>query len=94
LSSIAELGLVDITTRAQGSRKTVSKVIKVGLSLRIVFAFSSHGGPSIEKTANPEDSKVLFQGDSPRSISGPHGTVITVKNLFHNVSQLPSREAG
>lgn len=31
LSSIAALGLVDITTRAKGDRQTVSKIIKVGL---------------------------------------------------------------
>ncbi|KAK1925298.1 hypothetical protein DB88DRAFT_483462 [Papiliotrema laurentii] len=59
LSSIAALGLMDITTRAKGSRRTLSKVIK--------------------------GSEVLYEGPSPRTIAGPHGTTVLVKDLFHSI---------
>jgi DNA mismatch repair ATPase MutL len=78
LSSIAGLGLVDIMTRARESRRSLSKVIKVGRAVNGIEC----GGYRLMA----QGSKILYEGQSSRSIAGPHGTVITVRDLFHNVS--------
>ena len=61
----------------------MSKVLKVGehsMDLKYLAADLWQG------------SEVLFEGQSSRSIAGPHGSVVTVKDLFHNVSCLTNRQ--